>query len=120
MTAQHNDFLRKLGSLRIHIQHLNDLLRTSNLSEIETESQAVEELLLTLTRDHRKLSRTEQSTLHPRFVALRQDALQCLEVSRRILDDSLEALLWLVNAVQDAGNYGSNPRGSAFIVDRKA
>jgi hypothetical protein len=120
MNPVHNDFVRKLGRLRIHIQHLDDSLRTNNLNSIESESQEVQDLLLELMKQRRKLSSVEQQSLRPRFMELRHEALRCLEAARRILDDSLEAMLWLVKAVQDTGNYGSTPSGSSMLIDRQA
>jgi hypothetical protein len=119
MTPSQNDFIRKLGCLRIELRHLNENLRTSNLGDIENETQAIEELLQSLTASHRKLNRREQLSLRPRYTEVRQEALFCLEVSRRVLDDSLEAMLMLVKTVQDNGNYGPNT-GGTFLIDRKA
>jgi hypothetical protein len=120
MTPPNIEFIRKLGCLRIEINHLKDNLRTNNLSNIESESQAIEELLLHLVTAHRKLTKQEQIRVRPRFVELRQEALHCLEASRNIMDDSLEAMLWLVKTVQDNGNYGTTNTGGSFLVDRRA
>lgn len=90
-----------MGCLRLELQHLDDGLRDNNLTEIENRSRAVQNLLMDLVKQQRKLTRAEQMTLRPRFAALREDALHSLEVARRILDDSLEAILWLMKAVQE-------------------
>jgi len=114
------EFMRKLGCLRLELQHLDEGLRTNNLTDIETRSRAIQDLLLDLVKQQRRLTRAEQATLRPRFAVLREDALHSLEVARRILDDSLEAMLWLMKAVQDASGYGRNPQGTSIIIDRKA
>ena len=120
MKSIRGEFMRKLGCLRLELQHLDEGLRTNNLTDIETRSQSIETILLDLVKQQRRLTRAEQATLRPRFAALRQDALHSLEVSRRILDDSLEAMLWLMKAVQDASSYGPSAQGSSIIIDRKA
>jgi DNA anti-recombination protein RmuC len=114
------EFMRKLGCLRIELQHLDDGLRANDLNDIEERSRTIQELLLDLVKQQRRLTRSEQTVLRPRFAALRQDALHSLEVARRILDDSLEALLWLMKAVQDTSGYGHKAPGGSIIVDRKA
>jgi hypothetical protein len=112
--------MRKLGCLRIELQHLDDGMRTNNLSDIETRSRTIQDLLLDLVKQQRRLTRAEQAVLRPRFASLREDALHSLEVARRILDDSLEAMLWLMKAVQDTTGYGRNAPGTTIIIDRKA
>jgi len=120
MTLARGEFVRKLGCLRLQLQHLDQSLQSNNLSEMETISRAVEDLLLDLVKNLRKLSREDHAALRPRFAALREDALHSLEVARRILDDSLEAMLVLVKTVQDATGNGLRPSGSSFMIDRKA
>jgi hypothetical protein len=119
MKSVRGDFVRKLGCLRLQLQHLNEDLRTNNLSGIENESRVIQDLLVDLVKHQRKLTRDEQLSMKPRFASLREDALHSLELSRRILDDSLEAMLLLVKSVQDAGGYTGTP-GTSFIVDREA
>lgn len=102
MKSQRGEFVRKMGCLRIELQHLNVALRTNKLTEIENCSRAIQNLLLDLVKQQKRLTRAEQLSLRPRWAALREDALHSLEISRRILDDSLEAMLWLVKAAQDA------------------
>jgi hypothetical protein len=120
MTAARGEYMRKLGCLRLQLQHLDQSLRTNNLSEMETISRSVEDLLLDLVKGQRKLSREDHAALRPRFAALREDALHSLEVARRILDDSLEAMLLLVKTVQDATGNSVGHSGSSFMIDRKA
>jgi hypothetical protein len=120
MKSLRAEFMRKLGCLRLELQHLDDGLRTNNLTDIEDRSRAIQDLLVDLVKQQRRLTRTEQISLRPRFAALREDALHSLEVSRRILDDSLEAMLWLMKAVQDTSGYGQKPQGSSIVIDRKA
>ena len=120
MKSVRGEFMRKLGCLRLELQHLDDGLRTNNLTDIEDRSRAIQDLLVDLVKQQRRLTRTEQNLLRPRFAALREDALHSLEVSRRILDDSLEAMLWLVKAVQDSSGYGRSAQGSSIMIDRKA
>jgi hypothetical protein len=120
MKSARGDFVRKLGCLRLCLQHLDESLRTNNLSGIEDESRDIQELLVDLVKMQRKLTKTEQLSLRPRFASLRENAIYSLEVARRILDDSLEAMLVLIKAVQDAGGYGTTTTGSTIMVDRKA
>jgi hypothetical protein len=120
MKSLRGEFIRKLGCLRLHLQHLDESLRTNDFSGIETQSKDIQDLLLDMIKYQRKLTKAEQISLRPRFQYLREEALHSLEVARRILDDSLEAMLVLVKAVQDAGSYGQTREGSSIIVDRKA
>jgi hypothetical protein len=120
MKSFRGEFVRKLGCLRLSLQHLDTHLRTNNLSGVEFESRAMQDMLIDLVKSQRKLTRPEQLTLRPRFASLRQDALHSLELAQRILDDSMEAMLVLVKCVQETGNYGTTKSGSSIIVDRKA
>lgn len=114
------DFVKNLGILRIHVQNLDRGLRTNNVDVMESESQVVQDVLLNLIKSQRKLSREQQLSLKPYFTTVRKDALRCLELARKILDDSLQATLELVRILEEANNYGSNTTGSAVIIDRKA
>jgi hypothetical protein len=120
MKSMRGEFVRKLGCLRLHLQHLNESLRTNDFSGIETQSKDIQDLLLDLIKYQRKLTRAEQISMRPRFASLREDSLHSLEIARRILDDSLEAMLVLVKTVQDSNGYGPERQGSSIIVDRKA
>lgn len=120
MTAARSEFMRKLGCLRLQLQHLDQSLRSNNMSELETISRSIEDLLLDLVKNLRKLNREDHVALKPRFTLLREDALHSLEVARRILDDSLEAMLVLVKTVQDATGNNVGHAGSSFMIDRKA
>jgi hypothetical protein len=120
MKSVRGEFVRKLGCLRLELQHLNESLRTNDFSGIELQSRAIQDLLVDLIRQQRRLTRVEQMSLKPRFAALREDALHSLEIARRILDDSLEAMLVLVKSVQDASGYGPGASGTTIMVDRKA
>jgi hypothetical protein len=119
MKSIRGEFVRKLGCLRLSLQHLDAFLRTNNLTGIEQESRAIQDMLLDLVKCQRKLTRPEQLVMRPRFAALRQDALHSLELAQRILDDSLEAMLVLVKSVQDAGQYGPGGSGGSIMIDRK-
>ncbi|MFZ5434393.1 MAG: hypothetical protein ACOZB3_11560 [Calditrichota bacterium] len=120
MKSTRGDFLRKLGCLRLEVQHLNESLRTNDLSGMEEQSRTIQDLLIDLMKSQRKLSRLEQLSMRPRLTMLRQEALHSLEISRRILDDSLEAMMILVKCVQDAAGYGITKPGSSVMIDRKA
>jgi Holliday junction resolvasome RuvABC ATP-dependent DNA helicase subunit len=120
MNSNRNEFVRLIGCLRIHIRHLQNGLRKNDLSSIETESQQIQELLLDLLKKQRKLPKEDQQALKRRFVTLRQEALKCLEISRKILDDSLRAMLELIKSVEETSAYGSRNMGAAIVVDRKA
>ncbi|RPH95737.1 hypothetical protein EHM69_03380 [candidate division KSB1 bacterium] len=120
MKSVRGEFVRKLGCLRLELQHLEESLRTNNLSGIEDQSRSIQDLLLDLVKQQRKLTRAEQLSLRPRFASLREDALHSLEVARRILDDSLEAMLVLVKSVQETSGYGRDAQGTSIMVDRKA
>jgi hypothetical protein len=120
MKSVRGEFIRKLGCLRMHLQHLNENLRTNNLSGMEDHSKVIEDLLLDLVKSQRKLGKPEQLTMKPRFALLREEALDSLEIAQRILDDSLEATTLLLRTVQDAAGYGSAKAGASIIVDRKA
>jgi len=120
MKPMRGEFMRKLGCLRLELQNLSRSLRANDLSGIETGSRTVQDLLVDLVKQQRKLTRAEQTSLRPRFASLREDALHTLEMAQRILDDSLEAMLVLVKAVQDSTGCGIGPAGSSIMVDRKA
>lgn len=120
MNSNRNEFVRLIGCLRIHIGHLQQGLRKNDLNSIESESTQIQELLLDLLRMQRKLPKADQQALRRRFVTLRQEALRCLEISRKILDDSLRAMLELIKTVEESTNYGKKNAGSAIVVDRKA
>jgi hypothetical protein len=76
--------------------------------------------LLDLLRKQRTLPKKDQQALKRRFVNLRQEALRCLEISRKILDDSLRAMLELIKSVEETADYGKTKQGSTIVVDRKA
>jgi len=122
MDSDRNEFVRLVGCLRIHIRHLQQGLKKNDLTAIENESQEVQQLLLDLLKKQRELPKTDRQSLRRRFVNLRQEALKCLEISRRILDDSLRAMLELIKTVEDASDYGqqSKKKGKSVVVDRKA
>lgn len=120
MNSNRNEFIRLIGCLRIHIRHLQQGLRKNDMNSIETESQQIQELLLDLLKKQRKLPKADQQALKRRFVSLRQEALKCLEISRKILDDSLRAMLELIKSVEETADYGNKKAGSTIIVDRKA
>ncbi len=120
MKAVRGEFVRRLGCLRLEVQHLKESLRTNNFTGIEDQSRVIQDLLVDLVKYQRKLTRLEQLSLKPRFASLREEALQTLEIARRILDDSLEAMLALVKMVQDTAGYGPDKPGSPFMIDRKA
>jgi hypothetical protein len=120
MKSVRGEFVRKMGCLRLELQHLNQSLRSNDFSGIESQSRAMQDLLIDLVKYQRKLSKTEQLSLKPRFAALREEALHSLEVARRILDDSLEAMMILLQSVQKSASYGPDKPGTSFMVDRKA
>ena len=120
MKSVRGEFVRKLGCLRLEVQHLNQSLRTNDFTGIEDRSRAIQELLIDLVKYQRKLTRLEQLSMKPRFAVLRQEALQSLEIARHILDDSLEAMMVLVKSVQPVAGYGNDNPGTSFMVDRKA
>ena len=113
------DFVRHLGTLRIHVQTLNRGLRDNDVDVLERESQIIQEILLDLIKNQRKLPREQQQAVRPHFTAVRKDALRCLELARKIMDDSLQAMLGLIKVCEAAGHYGSSG-GSSLIVDRRA
>jgi hypothetical protein len=120
MKSVRGEFVRKLGCLRLEVQHLNESLRTNNFSGIEERSRTIQDLLVDLVKYQRKLTKLEQLSMKPRFATLRDEALQSLEIARHILDDSLEAMLELVKSVQITSGYGPDQPGSSYFVDRKA
>jgi hypothetical protein len=113
------EFVRHLGTLRIHVQKLSRGMRTNDLEVLEQESRAVQESLLELIKTQRRLPREDQQAVRPHFTTLRKEALQCLELARKILDDSLQAMLGLIKICEEAGNYGASG-GSSIMVDRQA
>ncbi|MBI5058336.1 hypothetical protein HZB60_00985 [candidate division KSB1 bacterium] len=113
------DFVRNLGTLRIHVQYLNRGLRENDVDVMERESKVIQEVLLDLIKNQRKLPREQQQAVRPHFTAIRKDALRCLELARKIMDDSLQAMLGLIKACEEAGNYGPGG-GSSIMVDRQA
>jgi len=120
MKSNRGEFVRKLGCLRLEVQHLNQSLRTNDFTGIEDRSREIQDLLIDLVKSQRKLSRSEQLSMKPRFASLREEAMQSLEIARRILDDSVEAMMVLIKSVQTQPGYGSGDPGSSFMVDRKA
>jgi hypothetical protein len=114
------DFVRTLGVLRIHVQNLNRGLRTNDIDAMERESQYVQEILLDLIKNQRRMPKEQQQAIKPYFADLRRDALKCLELARKVLDDSLQATLELVRILEEANNYGTPNSGSSVVVDRKS
>ncbi|MCB9358057.1 MAG: hypothetical protein H6505_05740 [Calditrichaeota bacterium] len=55
-----------------------------------------------------------------KFVSLRQDALRILEISRRILDESLRATVELLDTIEASNNYEGRKGGRSIMIDRKA
>ena len=120
MKSVRGEFVRKMGCLRLELQHLNQSLRSNDFSGIESQSRVMQDLLVDLVKYQRKLTKAEQLSLKPRFAQLREEALHSLEVARHILDDSLEAMTALLKCVQKSTSYGPGNPGSSFMVDRKA
>jgi hypothetical protein len=120
MKSPRSEFVRKLGCLRLELQHLNQSLRSNDLTGMEDHSRSIQDLLTDLIKSQRRLTREEQLSLKPRFAALREEALLHLEVARRILDDSLEAMMVLVKTVQDSAGYGTDRPNSPSMIDRRA
>ncbi|MBU0508167.1 hypothetical protein KKH27_04940 [bacterium] len=120
MKSARGDFVRKLGCLRLELKHLDESVRANDVTGMEQRSRAIQDLLIDLVKSQRKLTRGEQAELRPRLAELRQQALLSLEASRRILDDSLEAMMVLVKCAQDAAGYGEKSGGSSFMIDRRA
>ncbi len=111
MTTSRGEFIRKLGCLCIQIQRLNRSLAANDYYAIEAHSQVVQDIVLELIKTQRKLSKADQLRLRARFTELRCEALQSLELSRHMLDESAEAAQELVKTVQevmshDAGGVG--------------
>ena len=120
MSPEAHEFVRELGCLKIHIQHLEQRLRRNELTGIEGESTEVEATLVRLLRAQRALPRNEQQQMRRRFVAVRQDALRTLEISRRILDESLKATVGLLETIEATCNYDGRRGGHSIMIDRKA
>jgi len=120
VSPEAHDFVRELGCLKIHIQRLEDRLRKNELSGIEGEAAEVETNLVRLLRAQRALPRHEQQQMRRRFVNLRQDALKTLEISRRILDESLRATVELLEVIEANNNYDGRRGGRSIMIDRKA
>ncbi len=114
------EFVRHIGALRIMVRNLNLALRENKLDSVEELSHSMQELLLEMIRAQRKLPRDAQKSLKPHFAAVRKDALKALELSRKILDDSLEAVHELIKSVQEIVGYGSDTHGNSVLIDRKA
>jgi hypothetical protein len=105
MPTLRGEFIRKLGCLNIHVQRLNHSLTANEYYRIEDESQVIQDLVIDLIKNQRRLSKQDQRTLRPRFSAFREEALRSLENSRHVLDESLEAALSLLRTVQEACGY---------------
>lgn len=120
MSTESHEFVRELGCLKIHIQRLETRLRKNELSGIEEEAADVESTLVKLLRMQRALPRNEQQQMRRRFVALRQDALRVLEISRRVLDESLRATVALLETIEASSNYDGRRGGRSIMIDRKA
>lgn len=120
MSPEAHEFVRELGCLKIHIQRLEQMLRRNELTGIEGESGEVETTLVRLLRAQRSLPRNEQQQMRRKFVAVRQDALMTLEISRRILDESLRATVELLETIEASCNYDGRRGGRSIMIDRKA
>lgn len=120
MSPEAHEFVRELGCLKIHIQRLEQKLRRNELSGIESEAAEVESTLVKLLRSQRMLPRSEQQQMRRRFVNIRQDALRTLEISRRILDESVKATVELIENIEASCNYDGRRGGHSVIIDRKA
>jgi len=55
-----------------------------------------------------------------RFVALRRYAFKTLEISRRILEESLRATVELLEVIEANNNYDGRHGGRSIMIDRKA
>jgi len=118
MPTVRGEFIRKLGCLCIHVQRLNRSLQANDFCLIESESQVVQDLVLELIKSQRKLSKEDQRSLRARFAARREDALRSLEMARHLLDDSHEAAISLLRAVQEAAGLGFEDSGPS-LADRR-
>ena len=116
MITTRGEFIRKLGCLCIHTQRLNRSLQANDYCAMESESQVVQDIVLELIKHQRKLAKPDQSELRARFTELRRDALQGLELSRHVLDESSEAALELVKTVQETAGYGPDA-SSSYLMD---
>ncbi len=114
MIISRGEFIRKLGCLCIRLQRLNRSLHANDFCAIEVESQAVQDIVLELIKNQRKLAKEDQSYLRARFTELRREALQSLELSRHVLDDSAEAALELVRCVQETAGFDPDDPGPLF------
>jgi len=56
MKSVRGEFMRKLGCLRIELQHLDEGMRTNNLSDIENRARAIQDLLLDLVKQQRRMT----------------------------------------------------------------
>lgn len=111
MTTSRGEFIRKLGCLCIHIQRLNRSLQMNDYYAIESESQIVQDIVLELIKHQRKLAKPDQLQLRGRFTDLRCEALQSLELSRHVLDESAEAALELIRTVQEVMSHHPSEPG---------
>jgi len=118
MSTARAEFIRKLGCLSIHVQRIERSLKLNDFCQIESESQAIQDLVLELIKGQRKLNRDDQRSLRTRFAALREEALHSLEMARHVLDDSYEAALNLVRTVQEAAGLGIDESGSSPVAGR--
>jgi hypothetical protein len=118
MPTVRGEFIRKLGCLCIHVQRLNRSLQANDFCTIESESQVIQDLVLELIKNQRKLSKDDQRLLRPRFAARREDALHSLEMSRHVLDESHDAAISLLRAVQEAAGIGFEDSGPSLAGRR--
>jgi hypothetical protein len=116
MTTTRGEFIRKLGCLCIHIQRLNRSLNDNDFYAIEAESQIVQDVVLELIKTQRKLTKPDQLQLRSRFTDLRCEALQSLELSRHLLDESAEAATELIRTVQEVMSHDADDPDS-FLMD---
>ena len=102
MKSLKGEFVRKIGCLNLAVIQLNRALKIGDLIKIEEQTAQIQESLIDLIKMQRRLTRTEQQQCKPHFANAREDAISVLEIARRLLDDSLEAMMILIKTVQDS------------------
>jgi hypothetical protein len=115
MTTSRGEFIRKLGCLCIHVQRLNRSLQANDFNTVEAQSQVVQDIVLELIKTQRKLPRPDQAQLRARFAEMRCAALQSLELSRHVLDESAEAAQELIKTVQDVLTGQAHEQGPFWL-----
>lgn len=106
-------YIRLLGCLGIKIAHLDYALVRDDYANMDVLINDVEITLAKVLQEQRFLNQKTQKRLRKRFLALRQKALGSLNLARQEMDESLKAIIALLDIVEQNNDFSQpNSPGS--------